>query len=104
MSSLMHVETIAKVTDRDYEMVECFSGTNDFEAVNQAENYLRKQGFYIGSMCRNEPIAASTKVRYIAKWRNIGIEDWPNIEAVMVSEDFRNGPSVFVYKFKEKKD
>ena len=102
MSSLMHVETIAKITDRDYEMVECFSSTEDFDAVNQARNYLRKQGFYIGSMCGDEPIAASTKVRYIAKWRNISIDDWPKIEAVMVSQDFRNGPSVFVYVFKEK--
>jgi hypothetical protein len=98
----MHVQTIAKVTNREYEMIKCFSGTGDFEAVGMAKEFLRNQGYKIGSMCQDEPITASKKAKYIAKWRNIEIEDWPKIEAVMISENFRNGPSVFVYEFKEK--
>jgi len=64
MSSLMHVQTIAKVTNREYEMIKCFSGTGDFEAVGMAEEFLRNQGYKIGSTSPSPP---SWRPRFLPK-------------------------------------
>jgi hypothetical protein len=76
-----------------------FESTEDFDAVTRAETFMFGNGYKIGSMCRNDPMACSKNVKYIAKWSNIDIEDYSMIEAVIVSEDMRNGPVVECYEF-----
>ena len=71
----------------------------DFEAIHAAEEFLTSKGYTVGPLCHDEPIAAAKDFEYVAKWRNIPREAWPEIEVVVVSENMRNGPRVFIYRF-----
>lgn len=99
MSSVADANQIAIATGRKAVLIEAFSDCEDFAAIGRARAYLTKHGYTIGPMCRDEPIACSSKAEYIAKWRNIGRDEWSGIEAVIVSEDMRNGPAVYIYEF-----
>ncbi len=70
---------------------------NDFKNIHTASDRLRDEGYSLGSMCRDEPIAFAKGERYIAKWRNIGYEDYPKMDGVLMSSDFRNGEVTIVY-------
>jgi len=98
MSSVTEVEMIANATGRKFTLAYTASSSEDFEAVENARNWARHQGYNIGSMCRDEPIACSLNVKHIAKWYNISIDEWPQIGAVLVSKNFRYGP-ISVYTF-----
>jgi len=99
MSSLKDVKEIAASTNRKYDLMFSVDSSKDFEAVNKAIKYMQDQGYNIGSMQREAPIACSKHAGYIAKWRNIDRSEWDRVEAVIVSNDMRNGPNVSVYKF-----
>lgn len=99
MSSRKDAEEIAAATGRKAVPFASFSGTEDFEAINQARDYMDDRGYYVGPMCCDEPMACSKESTYVAKWRNIDRSEWPKIDAVIVSENFRNGPFVSVYQF-----
>lgn len=99
MSSRKDAIEIAEATGRKAVPFASFSSTEYFEAINQARNYMNDRGYYIGAMCQDEPMACSTKANHIAKWRNIDRSEWPLVEAVIVSNNMRNGPFVSVYQF-----
>jgi len=99
MSNKSTAETIARETGRKAVMIARFESTEDFEAESQAEKFMDKNGYKIGSMCCDEPIACAKNVSYIAKWRNIDRAEWPMVQAVIVSENMRNGPAVECYEF-----
>ena len=71
---------------------------NAFVAIGEAEKLATAYGYQIGSMCRNEPIALAKNANYIAKWKNINSDEWPKIEGLLLSDDFRNG-SVYLVEF-----
>jgi len=99
MSSVTDANMIAEATGRKAVLVESFTSDKDFEAIHAAEEFLTSKGYTIGGMCSDEPIAAARGLEYIAKWRNISQKEWPKVEAVIVSENMRNGPRVFIYRF-----
>ncbi len=67
------------------------SGT--FSSFYMAERKLKIMGYITGSMCGSEPIgfADSEEYNYIAKWRNIGIEERNKLDGVMISDNWRDG-------------
>lgn len=71
-----------------------------FSAVNSAQEYAKSLGYSYGSMCMDEPIALAKGDVSIAKWRNISSEEYPLIDGLLVSEDFRDG-DVYVIIFEE---
>jgi hypothetical protein len=70
-----------------------FTSTGTFTAIREAEEYLKENGYTVGSMCRNEPIgfANSAKYEYVAKWYNIDVKDRKHLDGVIISNDFREG-------------
>ena len=53
--------------------------------------FLKKEGFVLGSMERDYPIAIAKDVNYISKWNNLG-SDVSRIEGVIIPDDeFREG-------------
>lgn len=98
MSNKSIAEKIAESTGRKAVPMATFESTNDFEAIDDARNFMQAHGYNVGSMCRDEPMACSKNADYIAKWRNIGSEEWPKIEALIVAKDMRRGPVVECYE------
>lgn len=92
----MYVKTLGKkvVNTMKFE-----ADGDDFDAITAAENYLKELGYTIGSMQRDAPIAfaKADKIRYISKWHNIGEEDYPRIEGIIVSDDMRNGDVELIF-------
>lgn len=74
-----------------------------FDVINEAERFLKEQGYAIGSMCRDEPMAfaKADKVSYIAKWRNIDENEYPMMDGVLLCDErgFRNPKEVFAVYF-----
>lgn len=102
MSSTEMAIKIASVSGKQMYKEVDFSSTEDFQAVDMARELLESEGYCVGSMCRDEPMAAAKGTDYVAKWRNINQSDWPRIEAVIVSKDMRSGP-VHVCYFEPRK-
>jgi len=70
-----------------------------FDAIYKAEEIVKEMGYNKGSMCIDEPIALSKKASYIAKWRNIYPTDYPRIEGLLLSVDFRDSNEVAIVEF-----
>ena len=98
MSNKSTAESIARATDRKAVLMVRFESTEDFEAVTKVEKFVSEKGYKIGSMCCDEPMACSKKASF-AKWHNIDCEDWSKVEAMIVSDNMRNGPVVECYEF-----
>ena len=56
----------------------------EFPSEIEAENWAKENGYSIGSMQRGAPRAMAQGDMYIAKWRNIGDEDYERIEALLL--------------------
>ena len=65
------------------------SGT--LKASTAAENEIKKEGYTLGSMCRDAPIGFAKDFGRIAKWDNLSPEDILELQGVLLSEDFREG-------------
>lgn len=74
-----------------------FDACGTFEAIHQAENHLAKEGYTVGCLCNNEPMGFAKGVNYVAKWRNIDPNDYPRLNGVIISDDFREGGVKIVY-------
>lgn len=74
---------------------------NDFGAVTEAENWIQSMDYSIGSMQSDNPRAIAKGNLNIAKWWNINKEEYPRIDGLMLSNDYRNG-NVLVILFKDK--
>jgi len=75
-----------------------FDGT-DFSAYHEAEKFVKRAGFKMGSMCEDYPIAlsANPNMEYIGKWRNIDRTEWNKIDGLMISTNFRNSHVAVVF-------
>lgn len=60
-----------------------------FDASYRAQNYLKKHGFSVGSMCGNMPIGIYYGDAIIAKWRNLSEGDIAMLHGTVTSDDFR---------------
>jgi hypothetical protein len=81
-----------------------YPAAGTFEAIHAAEAWLKEQGYRIGSMCGDEPIAFAdaNKIEYIAKWRNIDREDYGKMDGIIVpgimgNGDFREGTVTVIF-------
>lgn len=61
----------------------------DFSAYNEAEKRLQQEGYTVGSMCYPQPTAAVKGIDYVAKWKNIRVQEWLKIEAMIVGDDYK---------------
>ena len=56
-------------------MKKVFDKTGDFAAFQEAENYLKENGYSWGSMQRDDPIGIMKGDYDIAKWRNLSAKE-----------------------------
>lgn len=79
--------------ERKAKLVKKFSSKNMpcFWAYYKAIEWLHKNGFSYGSMCRDEPICVMRGDVHIAKWKNLTTEEKESSDGLLISEDFRNG-------------
>ena len=68
-----------------------FEANGTFGAIGNAKKFLTDNGYSVGSMCSDEPIAIKKGDCYIAKWYNLG-EDTPKIDGwILPLSEFREG-------------
>lgn len=79
-------------------MKKIFNNKGTFNAIHAAEDFARKKGYSIGSMCGSMPIALKKGNWNIAKWRNFTSLERLDIDGHITSNDFREG-SVIVELF-----
>ena len=94
------IEKYAKVVGKEVANVTFVNGDGTtFDAFYKSEKLAKELGYNTGSMCRDMPIALAKDVSYIAKWTNIYPEDYPRIEGVLISLDFRDENEVAIVEF-----
>lgn len=74
-----------------------FTGTKTFEALDAAQDYLRKNGYSFGSLQRQAPIAIKKGDYIIGKWRNLSVSDKAEMDGI-IEGDFRDGPVEIKFK------
>ena len=85
-------ESAAALCGKKVKEIINFPATGEtFVAFRTAEAKAKELGYDVGSMSRDEPIAFARNCEYIAKWYNISHYEYPRIEGVLLSEDFRDG-------------
>lgn len=89
-------QNFANSNNKTIVATESFSCEHDFDAFTKASKRATELGYNCGSMCGDEPIALSKTAPYIAKWRNIGMEDYHKIQGLILSDDFRNKEAMLV--------
>ena len=96
-----NVEGITKFTNKIgkevYDIIN-FPAKGTFEAVGEAQNYLKKK-YVIGSMERGLPIgfADITKYDYVSKWTKMDTHEHKLLSGVIISEDFREGDVTIIF-------
>lgn len=76
-----------------------FNETGTFGAMWAAQAWCAGNGYSYGSTCRNEPIGLLLGDFAIAKWRNLNNQERKDLDGVMTSLDFREGPvTITLYK------
>lgn len=82
---------------REEKLFKAPAGDDDFTAINNARTYIKSLGYNAGSMCQDAPIALSkSRTGTIAKWWNIDRKDYPLIDGLLLSDDFRGGDVLVV--------
>lgn len=76
-----------------------YANGEDFEISHAVEQLATSHGFHIGSLCCDAPRALSRTRPRIAKWWNIGREDYPKLDGVMLCDDYRNGTVAVIVVF-----
>lgn len=74
-------------------LTKTFTGPNDFDAVYEAETWLKSRGFAYGSMQRDSPRGIMFGDFDISKWRNLNKADIKALHGVMRG-DMRHGPVI----------
>lgn len=78
--------------------IEFKSNNSPFSAYYEATNHLKDMGYSMGSMCGSEPIGFSGEYEYIAKWRNIDVEDREKLDGIIIPlNDFREGACSIIF-------
>jgi len=97
MEKLLKIATkIAAEAGKTVGATKLFAAAGAFNAVYKAEEYAIDQGYKVGPMCRDMPMVLSKTAGYIAKWCNISMDEYPRIEGLLLSDDFREGAVLFV--------
>lgn len=89
---LMSKEQIERTISKSIKFVKVFDAKlgEDFSAINEATEFLRKHGYSVGSMQRGAPIGVAKGDCDISKWRNLG-SDVTQLDGVLVADSFREG-------------
>ena len=75
-----------------------FTGNgDDFSAFHEAEEFVRRNGFDIGSMESKNPIGIHRNAT-ISKWTRMSREEQESLDGRMESEDFRNGHVTVLFR------
>ena len=69
-----------------------FDQPDDFEAIEEAIDWLKSRGYSVGRMNGDAPIGFKEGDWDIAKWWNLSTEDKKQLDGVITSPDFRHGP------------
>lgn len=68
----------------------------DFGAMAEAEAYLKRTGYSVGSMQSGAPIGLAKGDAFISKWRNLG-DDVKMLDGVLISDNFReDGVTIYL--------
>jgi len=83
---------------RQTKVLKVLKGKGTFKAYYSACKWAKDNGWAMGSMCRDNPIAMMREpFGYISKWDNLSIvDDVPQVQAVMIGTDFRDGTEVAI--------
>ncbi len=77
-------------------IIKHFKADGTFGAVSKAEKYCKKKGYSVGSMQRDAYRALAKGDISMAKWHNIEESEYPRIDGLMVSHDFREGSATVI--------
>jgi hypothetical protein len=69
-----------------------FNVEGTFESYYAASKWAEDNGYSVGSMDGRNPIAMMKDYDYVAKWQNISPKDQKMVQAVMISDYFREKP------------
>lgn len=70
-----------------------------FSAISKAREWCHENGFSVGSMARDMPIAIMSGDYQIAKWYNLSHQEREEIHGVILSNDFREGKcKIIIYE------
>lgn len=76
-------------------MRKVFTNTGEaFSAINEAREWLGKNGFSVGSMEGRCPIGVHRGDAYISKWTRMSLEEQRKLDGMLESHDFRDGDVV----------
>lgn len=92
--------------NREIKEEKIFPKGDTFQAITEAEKYLKKNGYSLGSMQREAPIGIAKGEVYIAKWRDIALSDYSLLDGVIVpieERNFREGGAKIIFFKKEAK-
>lgn len=88
----MTVKQLEKEIGKKIKDVQVFDEKGTFKSLYAAQSYLRSNGYSYGSSSRIHPIAAMKgEYELPQKWYNMSDLDKTLIDAVIVSNDFREG-------------
>jgi hypothetical protein len=96
LESVLEQEVFYKTGKRGIKSFRKFESPEAFAGYNAASDYATGLGYRVGNMCSPRPTACGKGFDYIAKWNNISKSEGHLIEAIIVSDDFRNGVIYFV--------
>jgi hypothetical protein len=73
-----------------------FDNAGDFAAINAAVAFAKGRGYSCGSIDGINPVAVAGGDCYVGKWHTILKEHHRSLSGVILSNEFRRGPCVFV--------
>jgi hypothetical protein len=76
-----------------------FNREGTFQALWAAQGWLEENGYSYGSTCRDMPIGILKGDWLIAKWKNLNKKEIGELDGVLISDDFREGPcKILIYE------
>jgi hypothetical protein len=76
-----------------------FEGQGDFDALNKAEEWLKNQGYSLGSLQGPSPVGIMKGDFCISKWRNLSEKEKNELGGVLTGPSKRSGPvTVEIYE------
>lgn len=90
MLKISRVE-VEQIMDKKLPYEKLFNKTKEtFGAVHAAERFCKLHGLNYGSMESGNPIAVA-RVPVMGKWTRFEAYEYPQMDGVLLSEDFRDG-------------
>lgn len=79
-------------------MIKVFEGEESWEATDKAEDWLREEGYSVGTMQAGSPRGIKKGKCHISKWRNLSKIDIQGLDGDMTGNE-KNGPvTVNIYE------